>query len=269
MNFNLFTKYDINKNINIEKMNLIKRLNNMYLNESYKGNKVAYYYEKINKGDVISYNPDICFYAASTIKILVCLILFLNAEDGIIDLKQEILVTMSDLKQDTGIIKYQKKDTNYSLLELIRLTIVESDNTAYIKLVNLIGKDKIREFGLSIGAIHTMEGKNTDSFGIVNCNDMIIYWKQIKKYIDTNTNYSKLFKEYLLRPTFKIVEDKTLNNLKFIRKYGSWDIAYHEAGYIESKEPFYVIVLTQLNKKSNKKSFINKTIDILLKINEL
>lgn len=265
MEFNLTTKYKLDKNYDLEKIKLIKKLNDMYLKESYKGNKVAYYYENIYTGDIISYNSDICFYAASTIKILVCLILFLKAEKNEINLDEEILITMNDLKQDTGIIKYQKKDTFYTILELIRLTIVESDNTSYIKLVDLVGKNKIKDFGLSIGAIHTMEGKDTDSFGIINCNDMIIYWKEIKKYIDRNTYYSNLFKKYLSNPSFKIVN----TDLNFIRKYGSWDIAYHEAGYIENKNPFYMIILTQLNRKKYKKTFINKTANLLLNINKI
>ena len=53
MEFNLFTKYKLYENINKEKIKLIKKLNYMYLKESYKGNKVAYYYENINTGDII------------------------------------------------------------------------------------------------------------------------------------------------------------------------------------------------------------------------
>lgn len=50
---------------------------------------------------------------------------------------------MNDLKQDTGIIKFQKQDTYYTIKDLIRLTITESDNTAYIKLVNYVGKENL------------------------------------------------------------------------------------------------------------------------------
>ena len=85
-----------------------KELNEMYLNQK---EKVAYYYEDINTGSVLSYNSDILFYAASSIKILVCVMLLEMAENKKISLEESLLITKDDLKQDTGIIKYQKEDT--------------------------------------------------------------------------------------------------------------------------------------------------------------
>ena len=266
MNFNIeANRYNITNKELKEKVN---KISNLYLEETLKGNKVAFYYEDINN-NILSFNKDICFYAASTIKILVCLIILEKAENNLINLEEKIIIKMEDLKQDTGIIKYQKEDTYYTIRKLIELTITESDNTAYLKLVDLIGKENIKEYGLKLGTEHTMEGKDTDSFGIINCKDMIIYWKKLKKYIDSNSKYSNEFKEYLLHPTTKFIKDASIDNQKFIRKYGSWDIAYHEAGYIESNNPYYIIILTQLNKFDYKEDFINKSAKILNEINKL
>lgn len=244
----------------------IKELMYYFEDEVFKGNKVAFYYEDIESGTNISFNPNICFYAASSIKILVCLMMFRKALDKEISLEDKVLVTMDDLKQDTGIIKYQKEDTYYTIKDLIRLTIVESDNTAYLKLVGMVSKDKLREYGLSLGATHTMEGKETDSFGIINCNDMRIYWEEVRNFINENNEYSSLFEEYLLNPSEKLIKDNSINNLPFVRKYGSYEIAYHEAGYVKDDKPYYLIILTQLNKFDYKEEFINKA---SLMINEI
>lgn len=241
-------------------------LNSMYLNECMKGNKVAFYYEDINTGTVVSFNEDICFYAASSIKILVCLLLLEKAQKNEIDLNSSILVRMSDLKQDTGIIKHQKEDTKYTILELIKLTITESDNTAYLKLVDLVGKDNLEEYGKSLGATHTMEGK--DCFGIINCKDMIIYWKKVKDFIDKQTNLGNLFKSYLLNPSVKLVADSTIEERPFVRKYGSWDIAYHEAGYVEDDSNYYMIILTQINKMPYKEEFMNESAKKILELHK-
>ena len=107
-----------------------------------------------------------------------------------------------------------------------------------------------------------MEGK--DLFGLTNCIDMLIYWKEIKKYIK-NGKYGNLFKEYLSNPTTKLIN--CLNN-NYVRKYGSWDIAYHETGYVESDNEYYLIVLTQLNKEYYTEEFINKTAKLLDEINQ-
>lgn len=246
----------------------IYNLENMYLkkNLSESGGKVAFYYENAVTGDIISYNPEICFYAASSIKILVCVMILEQAANKKIDLNEEILVTMSDLKHDTGIIKYQKKDTKYTIKKLLELTITESDNTAYIKLVNYVGKDNLIKYGKSLGATHTLEGK--DLFGIINCSDMIIYWQKVYNFINNN-EYGGIFKKWLLNPSFSIITNNSINNKPFVKKYGSWDIAYHEAGYIEDKEDFYLIILTQLNKKKNKKAFVNNTANKILNIHNL
>ncbi len=269
MYFSVSNNYKFDKSkmdFNYAILSDLKKLNDLYSNEIYKGNKVAYYYEAMD-GSILSYNPDICFYAASSIKILVCLKLFMDASDNKINLHDKILVKKEELKPGSGIIRKNKKDVSYEILDLIRLTLVESDNTAYLKLVGLIGKDKLKDFGNSMGAIHTMEGKETDSFGIINCSDMIIYWKKVMEFINNNKQYGKTFRSYLIDPSFKIIDLNNLDNNIFIRKYGEWDIAYHETGYVDGKKPYYLIVLTQLNKKRYRKSFINKTAKMINDIN--
>ena len=137
-----------------------------------KGNKVAFYYEDLNN-NILSFNEDICFYAASTIKRLLCLLLFKLADEKSIDLNNKVLVTKEDITSGSGAIKDQKEAKEYTIEKLIELCIIESDNTAYIELMNLIGKERVIEFGTSLGAIHTLEGK--DLYGITNCLDMIKY----------------------------------------------------------------------------------------------
>lgn len=246
---------------NIDNQNIkenLKKLYNLCLEETLKGNKVAFYYEDMNN-NVLSFNEDICFYSASTIKILVCLLIYKLVDEGKINLNEELLVTKDDIFDGSGVIKNQKDDTKYSIEKLIELCLVESDNTAYIKLVKYVGKDNLIEFGKCLGALHTLEGK--DSYGITNCLDMIIYWKELKKYIDSTENGKKI-KQYLLNPSVKYIK-----NDKCVRKYGEYDINYHETGYVDTDKPYYMFVLTQINKFDYKEEFINKVAKILEDIN--
>ena len=269
MNYKINVKCEI-KNANEElkeNIELLKKeyleLNSLYLKQK---EKVAYYYEDINTGSILSYNSDILFYAASSIKVLICVMLLEMADNNKINLEEKLLVTMDDLKQDTGIIKYQKEDTYYTIKELIRLSIVESDNTAYIKLVNYVGKDKLEEYGKSLGASHTMEGK--DLFGLINCDDMAVYWKKIRSFI-LSSKYGSEFKDWLSSPSFSIVEKSSIDNKNFVKKYGSWDIAYHECGYVEDENPYYLIILTQKFKCDDKEDFVNETAERLTRIHKL
>lgn len=254
---------DIMDKINEIRDNFLE-LNTLYLRQN---EKVAYYYEDINTGTILSYNSDILFYAASSIKILVCVMLLEMAQDNKIDLEEKLLVTKDDLKQDTGIIKYQKEDTYYTIRELIKLTIIESDNTAYIKLVNYVGKDNLKEYGNLLGALHTMEGK--DLFGLINCDDMAIYWKKVRDFIQNNNELGKEFHKYLSNPSFEIVNKENIGNNNFVKKYGSWDIAYHECGYVEDTNPYYMVILTQKFKCEDKEKFVNETAKKIHKIHKL
>lgn len=250
----------------VELKNRVKSLIDFFNEEYYKGNKVAFLYK--DEDNTISYNEDICFYAASTIKILAVLLMFKRIDEKVFDLNDNILITMDDLKQDSGVIKYQKEDTYYTLEELLRLTIVESDNTAYLKIVSLLGgKEALKEFGNSLGAIHTMEGKATDAFGITNCNDMLIYLENVIAYINLDNENSKKLKTWMLNTTTKKVKVENLNG-PFIRKGGEYDVAYHDVGYVKANKPYYLIILTQLMKMDYKDEFINKAAIKIKDINE-
>ena len=265
MNYNIST--DIDKINNIKAKEKINQIINLYLKETEKGRKVAFYYENINNKDIISFNKDLLFYAASSIKILICVMIL---EQNMLNIEEKILVTMNDLKRGTGVIKNQNKDTYYTIKKLIELTITESDNTAYLKLVNIIGKEKLKEYGLSLGAKHTMEGKETDSFGAINCEDMIIYWKKVYDYIESNRKYSQELKKYLQNTTTKLINPKSIDNKSFMRKYGSFDVFYNEAGYIEDGDnSYFIIILTRLNQYKYKEKFINKSAKLINSINKL
>lgn len=266
MNYKINVKCEVN-NVSDNKLNDIKRefleLTSLYIKQQ---EKVAYYYEDINTGSILSYNSDILFYAASTIKVLVCVMLLEIAQNKEINLDEKLLISMNDIKQDTGIIKYQQSDTFYTIRELIRLSIVESDNTAYIKLVNYVGKDNLKKYGTRLGAKHTLEGK--DLFGLINCDDTVIYWKKIKQFIDNSIYGAELY-NWLANPSYFIIESKNVGGYPFIKKYGSFDVAYHEAGYVDSEKPYYMIILTQKFKSDDKESFVNETAKKIYKIHKL
>ncbi len=243
----------ISNEINIEFPKVSKKVKRAInqLNISYvKSNeKVAYYYEDLTHGHVISFNANVTFYAASVIKIIVVLYLYKNA----IDLDQKIEIYAEDIKQGTGILKNENFPKKYTLFSLMKYSIMESDNTAYLKLVDWIGKEKIIMFGKSLGAQYTFEGK--DNFGIVNCNDLKIYWKELNPILEKHPE----IEEWFVHPSYEIITSKSIQNKKYLKKYGFFGIAYHEAGIVKDNVSYLLIILTQKGENKNAKSFINKT----------
>lgn len=109
-----------------------------------------------------------------------------------------------------------------------------------------------------MGAIHTFEGK--DYFGITSAHDMEIYLENLYSYFLTETDLSKELKSYMTNASYEIIEKKNVSNHTFTKKYGSFDIAYHEVGIVFDSIPYILIILTQKGKEEEqkKKAFINK-----------
>ncbi len=225
-------------------------LNKMFLKSQ---DKVAYYYEELNHNTVFSFNESISFYSASAIKILVCLYLYEQAALKELDLNEKLTIKEEDVKQGSGVLKDRPTGQAYSIEKLVEYTLVESDNTAYIKLVNYVTKEKLIEFGKKLGAEHTLEGK--DLFGITNCHDMRAYWTELYRFAKEEELGKKL-KHFLENPSYKIIDIFPEN---FYRKYGSFDIAYHECGFVEEENPFYIFIMTQKGKQKNRDCFIKKS----------
>ena len=213
--------------------------------------KVAYAYKNLITGDTFTFNFEVCFYSASTIKFLTCLYIYEQAEKNPKILDKKIKLEVNDFKEGSGVLKNNKGIIEYTVKELIYYTLKESDNTAYIKLVNFITTEKLKKYGLSLGAQHTLEGK--DLFGITNAYDMDKYLSHLYNYFELNTDLSNELKSTMIAPTYKIIDINTINNNLFVRKYGKFGIAFHEVGIVYDDEPYILIILTQKNELSEKK----------------
>lgn len=243
------------KKINKKIAKHLKKINVMFAKSD---EKVAYYFEEIDQNIIFSYNANITFYAASTIKLLAALYCF----DNNCNLNETLTITKEDIKNGSGIIcKENELPKTYKLEELLEYIIRYSDNTAYIKVVNYIGKENLIAYGQSLGAKHTLEGK--DLFGITNCSDLKCYWQRFYE-IDV----PKL-KDWLETPVYKIIKHPDFDKYAFCRKYGSFGIAYHETGIALDKHPYYLIILTQKSQSKKSQKFINKVAKELIYVHHL
>ena len=113
-----------------------------------------------------------------------------------------------------------------------------------------------------------MEG--VDLFGVINAFDMMMYLEALYKYFLTDTILSRELKEYMINPSYEIITSKNVNNKEFVRKYGSFGIAYHEIGIVYDEKPYIMIILTQKDQleENIKKKYINNVARKILKIHK-
>lgn len=266
---NLVMEYKIDSFSNIKDKYLKRKIYNLNKYLLKQNEKVAYAYKNLVTNDMLAFNFETCFYSASAIKFLVCLYLYEQAESDIRILDKKVTLTQDDFKGGSGVLKNNQEKLEYTVRELIYYSLKESDNTAYIKLVNLVTADKLKEYGMGLGTKHTLEGK--DLFGITSASDMMIYLTHLFEYFKTESKLSNELKSYMANPTYEVVNDKSINNKPFIRKYGRFGIAFHEVGIVLDKEGYILIILTQKNELDDKVKikYVNEVAMKITKIHNL
>lgn len=215
----------------------IERLND-YLKSNY---DVSVMYEELSTGFSYSYNDDVVYYAASTIKSLDALYIYTKAANGEIDL-DDTMTYSSKYKWSSSkeMSKYNYGD-KVSIRNLVKYAIIVSDNTAHQMLVSYIGKDNLKDFGRSLGALYTLEG--SDNFGSISVADAIIYMKAINDFINENGELGKELQSYFVGAEQNGLEFSDLG-ISAAHKYGEYSYYYHDIGIVYDEHPYVIAILT-------------------------
>lgn len=168
--------------------------------------KVSIGYYNLVDGSTFYYNKDKVYYGASLIKTVDALYL------------------------------YEKNMVNDELKEHIKKTISVSNNESHKYLVNYIGKDNLKNYGISLGATNTLAGR--DYYGNTTVNDQIIYMKKLYEITKTNNELKSFFiNNYANYLKF--------NEINVMHKYGWYNQYFHESGIFLDSEPNILIVLSE------------------------
>lgn len=117
---------------------------------------VGLYFEDLSTGKKICINPETSFSAASTIKIPLVALLLIQAEEGIINLNDQIEMDEVNRIGGSGVIKELNNSYKPTVMDLAKLTMILSDNAATNQLIDLVGGgDRVNKFCNDIGMIDT------------------------------------------------------------------------------------------------------------------
>lgn len=103
------------------------------------------YVRPLGEADAVTHNADEDWYLASTIKVPLAIVLMQRAETGGLDLDQKLTLRASDYVDGTGDLLWVEPGARYSLDELNRRSIVDSDSTATDMLIRFLGEDTFNE----------------------------------------------------------------------------------------------------------------------------
>ena len=207
---------DYSKNSNYDKISDYILLN---------GYNVSIGYYNLITGKTYLYDENKIYYGASLIKTLDAIYLYDNN-----------LVT-SDLK------------------DYIEAAIERSDNDAHYYLINYIGKNNLKDYGISLGAKYTLYGN--DNYGSTNVIDQMIYMKKLFALSKNNDELRNLF---INNYGNYMQIDGVIN----MHKYGYYGKNYHDVGIFFDDEPYVLVILTE-HGNNNEKDVINDISNLMYK----
>jgi len=180
--------------------------------------------------------------AASTTKIPLNLLVFKRIEERLIDPENTMIYTEEDYSGGTGSIQYAEVGTEYTIRELCRLSIVESDNVATNMLKRLIGGGEVyRWFMKQSGGLVVDYNKN------VSCpRDMSLYLKMAHEFYISNKELGGELIDYLSNTVLDGRLNKLLpSDVTVAHKIGTQLRAVHDVGIIYSKKPYILSVMSK------------------------
>ena len=196
-------------------------------------------YEDLTYGFSYSYDQDKVYYAASTIKALGALYIYTKAAEGEINLDDTITYAAKyKVSYSAGVSKH-KVGSKIKIRELVKYSVVYSDNSAHQMLIAYIGKSKLKEFGKSLGAKNTLNGG--DNFGNTSSADGLIYMKAVNNFIENNGELGEELKGFFVTSEQK---ELSVNNLDVAHKYGLYKKYYHNMGIVYDEKPYVVSIMT-------------------------
>ena len=110
----------------------------------------GFFFEDLKSGYVYGYNENVSMTAAGCMKLPIAVSLIKAVEDGKVDFLDKIKIQSEDKVYGTGII-HEFNEREYTVFELLVIMLIQSDNTAANKIIDILGMEKINQDILEMG----------------------------------------------------------------------------------------------------------------------
>ncbi len=172
--------------------------------------KYSFYFEDLNSGYIYGYNENVPMTAAGCIKLPLAVALLKEIQDGKYNLEDRFFISDKDKVYGTGII-YEFSEREYSLKELMVAMLIQSDNTASNKIINILGKDRVNAIFKEMGLKNTMLNRMTtdevktdiEEENITTSYDLCKCWKLLNSHKFLNQELSDNLISILSRQQLK------------------------------------------------------------------
>ncbi len=203
---------------------------------------VSVYYRDLSGGCTIEYNSGKKYQAGSVVKAPYCKWLIACGAD----LQEKLTLRQEDILEGAGTVKKQPVGTEFTVEELIRSAIVDSDNTAYHILTKRFGFEGYLQYMKSLGVSANQNAENL--FGNLSAAGAGICFTDIYSWSGANPEQSKLLMDSLCGTSYrKLISSVT--DVPVAHKYGynNGTNGFHDAAIVYSDHPYVLTIFTTLD----------------------
>ncbi|MBR3505380.1 MAG: serine hydrolase [Clostridia bacterium] len=120
------------------------------------GSAALYYRPLDGDGEAVTYRADEPFVAASVIKLPIMIEAFRQIEAGLLDPEGEYVLRPEQKLPPCGVLTFLHDGLRATLMDLVTLMIIVSDNTATNMVIDIVGIDNVNRTLRSCGATGTI-----------------------------------------------------------------------------------------------------------------
>lgn len=218
--------------------------------------KYSFFFEDLKSGYVYGYNENVSMTAAGCMKLPIAVSLIKAVEDKKVDFMDKIKIETSDKVYGTGII-HEFNEREYTVFELMVIMLIQSDNTAANKIIDIVGMEQINEDIIAMGLKNTRLNRKTndertditDIENITTAYDLSKIWKHLSNGTFLSKDNGQMLIDILRRQQIKnklalyILDDL---KIEISSKTGDKKGVENDTAYLElPKGKFVFTVLSQ------------------------
>ncbi|WP_294133084.1 serine hydrolase [uncultured Clostridium sp.] len=172
--------------------------------------KYSFFFEDLKSGYVYGYNENVSMTAAGCMKLPIAVSLIKAVENKKVDFMDRVKIQTSDKVYGTGII-HEFNEREYTVFELMVIMLIQSDNTAANKIIDIVGMEQINEDIIAMGLKNTRLNRKTndertaitDVENITTAYDLSKIWKHLSNGTFLSKDNGQMLIDILRRQQIK------------------------------------------------------------------
>lgn len=203
---------------------------------------LAYY--DIETGFSLLINPDKHYYLASVMKAPYVLYIYRLALAGEADTEEKLVYTEEFKREGTGVLKDMEFGTEFTIEELIKYTLEESDNSAFAMLRKRFPEEGYVEYIKSLGVNHTDDAKAFNQPQI--CGETALFFSgAVYDFIEEKNPYSENLRYYMTHSRNAMIYGGEGDEV--VRKYGWHGGNFLDMAVVYGERPYLLTIMTNLD----------------------